>query len=177
MLFYLIICKFCYCNNFYQIICPIFDRLIFINLWPAWLPAKYFFIWTSECCRDVYSPPTSKRHERMVVRTRSVILPQFSVVFVVFSWKSTGEVAGWRAKCKRIARTAPDINAQSCTVGSLATSGAPRLRLWYIVSSPCSQYVAEHVVRMDLTLSCPQSRCAFSSFVICKRIHVVIKRS
>lgn len=127
-----------------------------------------------ECCRDVYSPPTSKRRERMVVRTRSVILSQFSVVF---SWKSTGEVAGWRAKCKRIAQTAPDINAQSCTVGSLATSGAPRLRLWYIASSPCSQYVAEHVVRMDLTLSCPQSRRAFSSFVICKRIHVVIKRS
>jgi len=85
---------------------------------------EVLFHLASECCRDVYSPPTSKRRERMVVRTRSVILSQFSVAFVVFSWKSTGEVAGWRAKCKRIAQTAPDINAQSCTVGSLATSGA-----------------------------------------------------
>lgn len=135
-----------------------------------------FSLGFEECCRDVYSPPTPKRRERMVARTRSVILSQFSVAFVFFSWKSTGEVAGWRAKCKRIAQTAPDINAQSCTVGSLATSGAPP-RLWYIASSPCSQYVAEHVVRMDLTLSCPQSRRAFSSFVICKHIHVVIKQS
>jgi len=71
--------------------------------------------WTSEYRREYVCPPsTSKCRERTVVLSDKIRYPfAVFVAFVVFSWKSTSKVAGWRAKCKRIARTAPDINAQS----------------------------------------------------------------
>lgn len=112
------IIAFCLClSNCYFFIAVIFATIIYD------IPGHKSFVhtirtfslrWTSKYRRDVCPPSTSKCRERTVVLSDKIRYPSaVFVAFVVFSWKSTGEVAGWRAKCKRIARTAPDINAQS----------------------------------------------------------------